>query len=265
MVFVPTNSNVERLKAYLTAKLKAEDLESIHQAFELGACSRFSPLLQLYIEDILEYHDLSHSDIRRAETAAGRDSSFLIIDEETPSNGAVWYIDQFASEDQVDDGEAESTEVLWKIHVKTEEVPLMWVNYDIANMSIEEDLDNCGVDSPVTEDFEQPEIYTSGLDMREEQRHQDTWITAEPGEFEESTDEELRKNFMPRPDKVARLKEGVAEANGLLNRWMIPSPARPETLPDGSTKTFPEGSVVLQLRFDPDFDWPPYRRPEGSL
>ncbi|KAF2181065.1 hypothetical protein K469DRAFT_713940 [Zopfia rhizophila CBS 207.26] len=250
MVYI-LHSSGDMLKAYLTAKLTPQELESIHKAFELGAHSQFpTPLAELYIEDKPEYYDLTHSEIRKAET---QEQPLLLIDKETPSDGGVWYIDSFASEDEVEDGEAESTDVLWKIRMKIEDVPILHAGYDIANSSIQEDLGNCGVELPVTEEFEQPKICTSGINHDENRYQRPAWVTAEPGDFEEST------------ENLFRLKEDVAKSNGLLSGWTPASTAKEVTMRDGSIKTFPEGSVVLQVRYDPDYAWPSYRRPEGSL
>ncbi|KAI1397974.1 hypothetical protein F4819DRAFT_58065 [Hypoxylon fuscum] len=267
MVFFPPNDNIPRLNAYLLKDLSDDELKAFKKAFEIGTCAPFSTKLELVIQKAPEdYLNRPHSYIRIKEDEAGRTGPFVLVDEQVTSKGAVWYVDHFAEQDEVDDGVAESTAVLWKILLKTECLPITWVNYDIANMSIQEDLDNCGVESPTPENFEQPEVWDiDGMDMEQERHRQDTWITAEPGEFEESTDEELRKNFSPMPDKVARLKEGLAEEVGLVNRWTIPSKARSRKMPDGTTKGFPEGSVVLQLRLNADFPWPAYKWPEESL
>ncbi|KAJ4258933.1 hypothetical protein NW762_008020 [Fusarium torreyae] len=267
MVYLPPASNVDCLTAFLTTALTDDELNTFKSAFELGACSRFSPLLELKIVRAPEdYIDKPHQYVRFKENEAGRETPFAIIDEEAKRRGAIWYIDHFADEDQVEDGVAESTEVVMKILTKTEALPLAYVNYDIANMSVEEDLDNCGVEMPFTNNFHQPELNDcGGIDFEEQQWHQDAWVTAEPGEFEESTDDKLRDNFMPRPDKVARLKEEVAQVVGLLSSWTIPSESRPVELPDGTKKTFPDGSVVLQQRYNPEHPWPEYTWPDGSL
>ncbi|KAI0009624.1 hypothetical protein F4779DRAFT_581379 [Xylariaceae sp. FL0662B] len=267
MVFIPPNVNIPRLNAYLLKSLSDDELNAFKSAFELGTCAPFNPLLELVIQKPPEdYLNQSHSYIRTKENEAGRTDPFVLIDERVVLDGAVWYVDCFADDQEVDDGEAKSTSVLWQILLKTECLPITWVNYDIANMSIQEDLDNCGVEFPVGENFVQPEIWDSGgLDMDEQRHCQDTWITAGPDEIEESTDEDLLKDYLPRPEKVARLREGLADDVGLINRWTIPSPARPRKLPDGSTKEFPEGSVVLQLQYNPDFPWPAYKWPKGSL
>ena len=70
---------------------------------------------------------------------------------------------------------------------------------------------------------------------------------------------------MPRPEKGARLSESVAQAVGLVSSWTSPSEARPVELPDGTKKTLPDGSVVLQQIYNPEHPWPEYTWPDGSL
>ncbi|CEI65618.1 hypothetical protein FVEN_g8875 [Fusarium venenatum] len=267
MVYLPPAIPGDRLTTYLVTELTNDELKVIKSAFELGACSKFSPLLELKIVRAPEdYWGKSHQYIRTKENEAGREEAFTVIDDEAKERGAIWYIDQFADEEQVEDGEAESTDAVFKILIQTEALALAQVNYAIANSSIGEDLDNCAVDSPLTNDFHQPDLHDcGGFDWVEQQKFQDAWVTAEPGEYEESTDDERRNNFMPRPDKVARLKEDVAQSVGLVSSWSIPSEARSIEYEDGTKKEFPPGSVVLQQRYDPEFPWPEYQWPEGSL
>lgn len=267
MVFIAPSFDTPRLNAYLLTDLSDDELKSFKKTFELGTYAPFNPILELVIKKPPEdYLNQSHAYIRTKETEAGRMDPFVLIDERAVKDGATWYVDRFADEDEVDEEQAESTSVLWQILVKTECLPITYVNYSIANITIEEDLDGCGVDFPVKENFEQPEICDAGgLDIAQDRRTQDAWVTAEPGEFEVSTDEELRKNYAPMPDRVGRLKENVAKEAGLQNRWAFCGNAGPRDLPDGTRKEFPEGSVVFQLYYDPDFDWPPYKWPEGSL
>ncbi|KAI0114275.1 hypothetical protein F4776DRAFT_638962 [Hypoxylon sp. NC0597] len=267
MVFLWPNINIPRLNAYLLKDLSDDELKAFKKTFEFGTYAPFSTMLELVIKKAPEdYLNKPHSYIRRKEDEAGRTEPFVLIDEQAVLQDAVWYVDHFANEDEVDDGEAESTAVLWQILVKTDCLPITYVNYDIGNMSIQEDLGNCGVDLPAPEDYEQPEVWGSGgLDIGDFRNSQNAWVTAEPGEFEESTDESLRKTYSPMPDRVARLKDDVAKQIGVKSRWTICQKAQPKKLPDGTTKEFPEGSVVLQLTYDPDFSWPPYKWPEGSL
>ncbi|KAM0241441.1 hypothetical protein ACHAP5_007638 [Fusarium lateritium] len=267
MVHVPPSGNESYLKVYLVTYITDNELKAFKSAFELGACSRFSPILQLKIVRAPEhYWRQPHQYIRCQEDDAGREGPFGLLDDEAKDRGGMWYIDRFFGEDEVTDGVAESTVVVKKILIKTEAFALAHVNYDIANSSITEDLGNCSAEVPITNDFNQPDLFDcGGIDFEDQQWHQDTWATAEPGEFEESTEEKLRDDFMPSPGRVARLKEDIAQAVGLLSRWTIPSDARPIDLGDGKKKEFPQGSVILQQRYDPEFAWPEYKWPEGSL
>jgi hypothetical protein len=267
MVYVPPRGDEDCLTAYVITHLSDNELKTFKSAFELGACSRFSPILELKIVRAPEaYWGKPHQYILSQENEAGREGPFGLIDDEAKEKGAIWYIDRFFDEDEVADGEAESTDVVMKILIKTEAFALAHVNYVIANSSIPEDLDICNVETPIRNDFDQPELDDcGGLDFEDQQWHQAAWPTAEPGEFEESTDEKLRDNFMPRPAKVARLKEDVAQAVGLVSDWTIPGDAEPIDLGGGKKKEFPPGSVILQQNFNPGFAWPEYKWPEGSL
>ncbi|KAM0351693.1 hypothetical protein ACHAPU_002703 [Fusarium lateritium] len=267
MVYLPPHRNEDCLTVYLVTTLTDNELQAFKSAFELGACCRFSPLLELKIVRApKDYWGKPHQYIRSREIEAGREETFGLIDDEAKERRAIWYIDGFYTEEEVEEGQAESIEVVKKILIKTEAFALSHVNYVIANMSIDEDLDACGVEIPITNDFEQPELVDcGGLDFEEEQWHQDAWVTAEPDELEESTDAENLDNFSPRPDKVARLKEHVAQAVGLVSGWTFADEAKPIDLGGGKKKGFPPGSMVLQQRYNPDFAWPEYQWPEGSL
>jgi hypothetical protein len=128
-----------------------------------------------------------------------------------------------------------------------------------------EDLDQVGVDSPCPEEFEQSELFTSGIDPDEDKIIAPTWVTAEPGEYDETTDEEILKQHDPRSEKLYRLKREIAKDLGVIAEWQNAGPANPVELSDGTTKTFPEGSVCLQMEYDPKAPWGRYQRPEGSL
>ncbi|ORX96634.1 hypothetical protein BCR34DRAFT_593772, partial [Clohesyomyces aquaticus] len=133
MVYIP-HIRGHKLTAYLTTTSPPSptQLSLIHSSFSLGAYSRFpTPIAELHILANPSYASasLSHASMRRAESAAGSSAPFLVIDDETLTDGGVWYISDFATEDEVEDGEAESTDVLVKIRVRIEHVPVMHVNY----------------------------------------------------------------------------------------------------------------------------------------
>jgi hypothetical protein len=267
MVFIEPPLEVTCLTAYLVAPLTDDELANVKAEFEFGACSKFNPLLELkIIRPPDNYIGGSHQYIRAKENEAGREDAFVVVDENASKRHAVWYVDGFADEEMVENGTAESTKVVMKILIKTECLALTQINYEIANVGIEEDLENCGVELPLKNGFEQPEVSDcGGLDIGEQRSYQDVAVTATLGEFEETWDRALLENFSPQPDKLAKLKEEVARAAGLLASWSPVDEAEPVNMPDGLQKTFPVGSVVLQQRYDPDFLWPEYKWPEGSL
>jgi hypothetical protein len=269
MVFLPPNTDIPRLNAYILPSFPLEELDSFKRTFEFGTCAPFAPMLELVLQHAPEdWAGKTFEYMRSKENEAGRKGPFVVLDERTSGdNGAVWYLESFATEEDVEYGLAESTDVVWRIPIKTECLALAYVNYEIANMSVQEDLGNLDVEMPVAPGYNVERADDcGGLDMREERYSKTAYAVAYPGEYEESTDEEARKNFMPVPDKVARFKEGIAEAAGLAgNRWCYPNPANPRKMPDGSLKEFPEGSVTLAVKYNPDFDWPAYKWPEGSL
>src|SRR5687768_5562226 len=110
----------------------------------------------------------------------------------------------------VENGEAESTEVVIKILVRTECLALVYINW-IDNTSIDEDLDYAQVERPLKNDFWQPKICDcGGMDMNAQQWCQDVDVTAEPGEFEETREPSLLEDFSPEPERLGRLKDEVA-------------------------------------------------------
>ncbi|KAI1322463.1 hypothetical protein F5Y16DRAFT_386613 [Xylariaceae sp. FL0255] len=267
MVFIPHHWEIPRLNAYLTTKLEDSELQSLKRSFELGTCAPFNTRLELVIKHAPEgYIGKPFSYVRRKETEAGRSGPFVVIDEWSAKQGAVWYIENFATEEEVEDGEAESTNVVWRIPLKIECLSIAFVNYDIANMSIQEDLDALGVEFPVSEDYTVEEASDSGgWNVDDDRRSQDAYAVALPGEFEESTDMELRKKWLPMPEKVIRLKPGLAEEVGLVNAWSLDQRGLAEQLKKRGIIDFPEGSTGIQLRYNPEFDWPKYEWPEDSL
>ncbi|KAL9562299.1 hypothetical protein ACKAV7_013382 [Fusarium commune] len=255
MVYLPPNQHGDCLKCYLATPFTDDELKAFKSAFELGAYYKSAPLMQIKIVHAPDdYLGKSHQYMRAKETEAGNKDPFIVVDKEAKSRRAVWYIDQFAEEAQVEDGVAESTDVIMKILIQTEGLAINHINYAIANSSIEEDLDNCAVDLPLTQNPRHRNLAGRADKSRwYQQPQQDAWVIAEPEEFEESTDPELLNDFSPRPDKVVRLKEDAAKSVGLASSWTIPGDAKPIDL---TQKEFPEGSVVFQQKYKPGFPWP---------
>ncbi|KAL2204017.1 hypothetical protein CC79DRAFT_1277307 [Sarocladium strictum] len=257
---------VETLTAYVTTELTAAELDDFKSRFESGACSRFCPLLHVkLVRAPQDYIGQSIQHIRTKEDAAGRGEPFLVIDEEARKRGGIWFIESFALEDNVEMGTAASTDVVLKALYKPEVVALAAVNFLGANMGIEEDIEGCGVELPLTNESVQPELI--GEDYPDVRDEQDAVVIAEPGEFETTTSKATIDGLgmMPVPKKVGRLTEEVARANGFVNDWTRVEKPEPIELPKGAKKYFPKESVALQLKYDPEHPWPVYTWPEGSL
>ncbi|KAF4498831.1 hypothetical protein FAGAP_5028 [Fusarium agapanthi] len=231
MVYLPPNQHGNCLKCYLTTPYTDDELKAFKSAFERGAYCKSAPMMQITIMHAPDdYLGKSHQYLRAKETEADNTDLFIVVDEEAKSRRAAWYIDQPS---------------VWGIN---------YINYITAKSSIEEGLDNCSVDLPLTNDFYQPDPQDCvGPDFEYQQPQQDVGVIAEPGEFEASTDPELLNDFSPRPDKVVRLKEDAADSVGLVSSWTIPGDAKPFDL---AQKEFPDGAVVLQQNYKPGFPWP---------
>jgi hypothetical protein len=254
----------KRLFAILTADLTPAQLDRVQELFGIGAtmCSP-SPAEELFISDRREWSDLSHAELKRAYLEA---DPLLVIDSRTPDDGGIWYLDRFADEDDIKDGQAESLNTLYKIRMDIRDVVIQYTNYSIANTDIREALDAVDVPYPTPDGFDQETLFCVGFDHIKERYMNPTWVTAMPDELEESTALEDISNFVPRPEIVYRVKENIARQAGLKSVWMIAVDTRKEVeLPDGSKKTFPLGSKIIQSRYDPEASIPVYKRPNGSL
>jgi hypothetical protein len=110
----------ERINAILVADLTPAQLDTVQNKFGNGAnlCSPF-PAEQLFIHDKREWSAYSLPEMKRAMPDT---SPLLVIDSQTPSDGAVWYIDDFATQEDVDDELAENINTLMKIRMKLEGV-----------------------------------------------------------------------------------------------------------------------------------------------
>lgn len=263
--FVPKNNPL--LTCYLLGNISSDELQAFKSAFELGTHAQFDPMLEIKIvhppEDCIGQ---SHEYLRKKEDDAGRWGPFLILDEKAVENDAVWYVSYFATDEPIEISEAESTEVLWKILIKTDKLAMVYVNYSIANISIQENLEACGVKIPAKKGFEQLKVFDyDDMDMKKELYRQPAWVRAEPHEYEFSKGGEKLGNYTASENQYVRLKEGIAEELGLVNYWTNYYPTGPFPMPDGTMKEFPKDTMMMELKYNPDFSWPPYQWPEGSL
>ena len=204
-----------------------------------------------------------------------------MIDSQTPDDGGAWYIDRFADQQDVDAGEAENTNTLYKLRMKIEDIVVSylapcafsWTATDIlrhanytAHTSIRDDMDRVDIPYPTPGHFTQPTLFATGWDYINDRYLSPAWITATPDEIEESTDGDVLAQRRPRPNIAYRLKEEVARSNGLKCEWtIVGSEAQDVTLPDGTVMKFPQGSRSLQVKYDTEVSVPMYEKPEVSL
>jgi hypothetical protein len=147
----------------------------------------------------------------------------------------------------------------------TDIVPI-YLGYAIANTSVSEDLSTVGIPLPVPEEFDQEKLFEYPLDHTKDRYLYPARLIATPEEIESSTDpDDIYNSVPPQSDIVWRLKEEVAKQYGLKSRWTFGNDTSDVDLPDGTKKTFPEGSILLSCEYDPQTSTPTYERPEGSL
>jgi hypothetical protein len=257
---------VPTLHAYLACPLTVAQLDRVHTEFEFGSFARFATTHHLFIHDELRYHGMSHVDMRRDLDGQGMMGDFLILDEKVDTDKAAWIVQRLVSQEDVDDGQAVSTQDVWEILTRIEHIPIVEINYHIANMSIQEDLDNCGVKWPYgPRAHPQTEIHSSGIDMRKYQYQQSAYLVAEPGEYEEAPSSpapEGSSQFLMlggggrTPSKLYRLTPNLASQHGLVSKWWLATTAGAQ---------FPEGSISLSQPWNPDHDFPLYERLQESL
>ena len=300
MVFAIPSPERDILHAYLITDLSKEQLNKIHEDFEYGSQARIEPCMRLHIHDFRQHRNKTHAEIRKLVTAhqAGDDDpidddkpevvdgeaedddddddeeggewedepepqDFLLIDDLYANEGAIWYVQDFATQEEVDEKEAVSTDTLWEIFMLPMEAPSTKQNYEIANMTIVEDLDNCGVKLPF-KNGTQNKVWSLG-----KEHHKGMFDTlqvnvlAEPGEWEDSTKEEDRKTLFPMPALVSRLKDDVAKEVGVISGWVTPN--EPKWFAGLEGKKIKKGSVVLSQHVNLDVERPPYKRIPESL
>jgi hypothetical protein len=115
----------DHFRAFLIADLTPAQLDALQEAFGRGACSLSpEPTHQLYIEQKKDWASIPHTEIRHA---LSDEQPFLLIDDYSPVDGGVWYIDRFAQQHEVDSGYVENINVLWKIRMRIDDVVLSCV------------------------------------------------------------------------------------------------------------------------------------------
>ncbi|KAH3942949.1 hypothetical protein HBH70_126220 [Parastagonospora nodorum] len=264
MVYNPDlTASKELITGILIANLTPFQLDTIQEKFGIGAnmCNP-NASEQLFIHDKRSWSNRSHLAMFRAMPDV---AALIVIDARSAADGSAWYIDSQATQEDVDNGDAENTNTLQKLRMNLEDVVISYTNYIIANTSIREDMDEVDIPLPTPEHFDQTEAFTTGFDYIADRYINPTWVTATPDELESSTDPADLDKFSPRPDIVYRLNPEAARDAGVKVSWTFGSEAVDVTMPDGTVLKFPQGSKVLQCEYDPETAVPRYVRPEGSL
>lgn len=265
MVYIPNlHYDKQRLLALLTADLTSAQLNRIQELFGIGVTLHSPyPTEELFIKDKREWLHLSHADSMRAYP---EQDPLLVTDSHTPHDGGIWYIEGFATADDVANRLAESLNTLYKIRMDICDVVMQFASYSVANTHISNDLWHVNVHIPIPDDFEQKTLFCSGANHIRERYNDPTWVIATPDELEDSRTLEAVGSIIPRPEIVYRVKKDIARQAGLESKWMVASNAPNECeLPDKTNLTFPPGSKVVQSEYDPDVAIPVYKRPIGSL
>jgi hypothetical protein len=100
----------------------------------------------------------------------------------------------------------------------------------------------------------------------EDEDEDEMWSTDEikvvvgGGEYETTTDLDIRSNMSPMPDEAVRLIPAIARRAKLISEWTFPK--KPESgdedededdrNSDGSQEDLPTGSIRFAVKYDPD-------------
>jgi hypothetical protein len=122
----PTREKIP-IDAILVADLTPAQLDTVQEKFGNGAilCNPFPPE-QLFIHDKREWSSCSLADLKREMPDT---CPLLVVDSHTPNDGAVWYIEDFANQQDVDGGIVENTNTLFKIRMKIEDVVISYIQF----------------------------------------------------------------------------------------------------------------------------------------
>lgn len=122
MVYNPDlTAEKEIITGILVANLTSAQLDDIQKKFGKGAnlCSPH-PREQLFIHDKREWVSYTHADMKRA--MPDDLEALIVVDSRTAEDGSAWYIDHFATQDEIDDGEAENTNTLFKVRMRLQDI-----------------------------------------------------------------------------------------------------------------------------------------------
>ena len=81
------------ISAYSTTLLTDAMARTVQHGFYDGTDARFgNPQYVVEIHDRPEFHGISHYDLRHLLDAEGETDAFIVIDQHTQDNDAVWYV-----------------------------------------------------------------------------------------------------------------------------------------------------------------------------
>ncbi|KAL9593563.1 MAG: hypothetical protein Q9219_007492 [cf. Caloplaca sp. 3 TL-2023] len=229
MVVFPPPCVPRVLNAYPNVPLSPSVLNLVTHDFNVGTLARFqNPSSLISIHDRPDLYSLSHFEMRQRLDAEGVDQEIIIIDSDTATNHAVWFVRSTFDSEMYTEGtwpppkEYPGETPLWKLHMLTQHVPIEF-DFEIGGgKSITEELSE-------PYDAHDPQIppISHGPDYNtKEGALSNAWysqitITAGPGEYEISDDPSARDlpQLFPAPPYVVRLTSEAAKGAGLLSEW----------------------------------------------
>jgi len=141
-IIPPEKPAADTLKAFLVTNLSATQLDELKRTFETGAKVHLNPMLHLkIIKAPQDYRNASHAYIRTHETETGNTDPFVMIDENLVEKNAVWYVSDFADENDIEAGFAESERVLMKALIRTETLAISHICWQEGNPPMGEELE----------------------------------------------------------------------------------------------------------------------------
>jgi hypothetical protein len=156
-VIPSASEELDMLKALLVTQLSTSQLEEFKSAFEDGAKVHLRPMMHLRITQAPhDYTNATLAHMRIMEDQAGNNDPFVVIDEDVVEKGVVWYVADFADENNVENGFAEGEDVLMRALVRTDRLAISHICWQQGNPPMGEELEALDADlSPLGIDSEQ--------------------------------------------------------------------------------------------------------------
>ena len=256
MVVFPPSQPPTVLTAYSTVPLQSQVRDMVQKDFDNGAFARFrDPRVALQITDRSDFHQLSNLEVREFLDLWDFKDPFVVIDSGTATSRAVWYVtsteeSKSMTKDMTEESHhppisyANESFVLWQLHLLAQDLPLQWINWDVGNTDVIEDIAEI---TPYDPHSPQNPPFTLGHDFSNKTSASmfipNAWVKANSSEIMYSEDLQLRRNISPRPPAVIRLTPAAAREAGLISSWMpryVPAPLQPGEV------------VTIQVQYDWD-------------